>query len=65
MGVQRGRVQVVVVRLYKTCRLAQAQRSQLNVGSVTRDLSASKEVLNETRSGSTVLLESTYTICST
>ncbi|GMR16891.1 MAG: hypothetical protein BMS9Abin31_1284 [Gammaproteobacteria bacterium] len=30
------------------------------VSSVTRDLSASEVVLNETRSGSTVLLELTY-----
>ena len=32
-----------------------------NDGSVTRDVSVSEEVLNETHSGSTVLLDPSYT----
>ena len=49
-----------VIERKQSRRWAQAQRSQQNVSSVTHDLSASEEVLNETRSGSTVLLEPTY-----
>ena len=56
----RETVCMMSLRENKVCRWAQAQRSQQNVGSVTHDLSASEEVLNETRSGSTELLELTY-----